>query len=93
MAFIIAAILVLAPFVVLILAGDPLDRPGPKPPDDPPAFTVSGAGQARCGAEGLLVRRLVAGELDRAAYREAMADLAVRDARSRPLRVPGDPTG
>ncbi|GAA0899941.1 hypothetical protein GCM10009557_76060 [Virgisporangium ochraceum] len=93
MAFILAAILVLAPFVVLMLAGNPLDRFGPKPADDPPALVLSSAEQARCEVEGLLVRRLVAGDLDRAARARAMADLVVRDARSRPLRVPGDPTG
>lgn len=97
MAFLFAAILVLAPFLVLILAGDPLDRldgaADRKAAGDPPVLTLSTAEQARCEVEGLLARRLMAGELDRAAYHEAMTGLAVRDERSRPLRVPGDPAG
>jgi hypothetical protein len=48
---------------------------------------------ARCEVEGLLARRLMAGEIDRATYHDAMAELAVRDAQSQPLRVPGDPRG
>ena len=93
MAFLFAAILVLAPFVVLILAGEPADRLDRTAPVDPPALTLSSAEQARCEVEGLLARRLITGELDRAAYQEAMAELAVRDARGRPLYVPGGPTG
>jgi hypothetical protein len=108
MAFILAAFLVLAPFAVLFLVGDPpawasrrirslADAQVP-PPDDPPAadppvlaFTADET--ARCEMEGLLARRLVAGEIDRAAYHDGMAELAARDARGRPLHVPGDPAG
>ena len=85
MAFLLAAILVLAPFLVLYLVED---RPGRHPPAGAPT-----AGEAaRREVEGLLVRRLLAGEVDRVAYHAAMAELAVRDARSRPLHVPGAPT-
>lgn len=90
MAFLVAAILVLAPFVVLILAGDPIDRPD-RTTDPEPAAPLTADEQARCEVEGLLARRLVAGEVGRAVYHEAMAELAERDARSRPLRVPAEP--
>jgi hypothetical protein len=107
MEFLLAAILVFAPFVVLMLAGEAPDRLGgtagrkpaaPAPPvgaqrDDPPVLALTTDEQARCEVEGLLARQLLAGEIDRGAYQDAMAELAVRDARGRPLRVPGDPTG
>src|SRR5687768_16685113 len=103
MAFILAAILVLAPFAVLFIAGDPpawatrrardLAAARVPPVVDPPVIALSAEETARCEVEGLLARQLMAGELDRAAYHDAMAELAVRDAQSRPLRIPGDPPG
>lgn len=44
-------------------------------------------------AESRLARQRLAGEIDRAAYRDAMADLAARDAHSGPLRMPGGSAG
>jgi hypothetical protein len=84
MAFLLAAVLVLGPFLVLYLIGD-------RPTRHPPPAGSTAAEAARCEVEGLLARRLMAGEVDRVAYRAAMAELAVRDARSRPLHVPGGP--
>jgi hypothetical protein len=92
MAFLLAAILVLAPFVVLFLAGDPPAGLRLRA-RSAAAVGPTAAEAARCEVEGLLARRLLAGEIDRAAYHDAMAELAVRDARARPLHVPGDPPG
>jgi hypothetical protein len=109
MAFILAALLVLAPFAVLFIVDDapawasrrarslagtqtPPGSVGP-PPADPPVLALTTEEAARCEMEGLLARRLIAGEIGRIAYHDAMAELAVRDARSRPLRVPGGSTG
>jgi hypothetical protein len=98
MAFLLAAILVLAPFVVLYLAGDPpawaLQQhrsPGNTRCDDPPVVPLTADEAARCEVESLLAQRLMKGEIGRVAYHDAMAELALRDARSRPLLVPGDP--
>jgi hypothetical protein len=103
MAFILAAILVLAPFFVLLIAGNPpawatrrardLAAARVPPVVDPPVIALTAEETARCEVEGLLARRLMAGEIDRTTYRDGMAELAVRDARSRPLRVPGDSPG
>ena len=103
MAFILAALLLLAPFVVLFLVDDPpawalrrvrkLAATRVPPAVDPPVIAMTAEETARCEMEGLLARRLTAGEVDRTVYHDAMAELAVRDARSRPLRIPGDPTG
>ena len=41
-----------------------------------------------CAAESCLVTALIAGALDRAQYRERMADLAAADAAIRPVRLP-----
>lgn len=107
MAFILAAVLVLAPFLLLYLAGEaparkrrtaghpaaakrPRPVPAPVLRDDPPDVVLTTDEAARCEVESLLVRQRLAGEIDRGAYREAMAELAVRDARHRPLRIPGD---
>jgi hypothetical protein len=111
MAFILAVILVLAPFVVLYIAGDPPARASRRTRDlaaaqtpylaaaqvppavDLPVIAATPEEAARCEIEGLLARRLITGEIDRDAYHDAMAELAVRDAGSRPLHVPGDSTG
>ena len=102
MAFILAAVLVLAPFAVLYIVGDAPAwatrkarslAEAPRPAEAPPVVALTAEETARCELEGLLARRLIAGEIDRAAYHDAMAELAVRDARSRPLHVPGDSCG
>jgi hypothetical protein len=100
MAFILAAVLVLAPFAVLYLVGDAPEWATRKarslaeaPPLAAPVIALTTEETARCEAEGLLARRLVAGEIDRTAYHDAMAELAASDARSRPLHVPGDSSG
>ena len=41
--------------------------------------------------EGRLVAALIAGDLDRARYRERMAELAARDAAIRPVPMPPEP--
>jgi hypothetical protein len=65
----------------------------PAAPADSPVLTLTAGDTAGCEAEGRLARRLMAGRIDRAAYRRAMTELADHDARSRPLRVPEDRAG
>src|SRR5688572_5261477 len=45
----------------------------------------------QCAAESRLVAALFAGKLDRAEYRERMAELAASDAAIRPVRLPPMP--
>jgi hypothetical protein len=83
MAFILAAVLVLAPFAVLFIIGDaPAWAARKALPQVPPVVALTAEETAGCEQEGRLARRLIAGEIDRAAYHDAMAELAVRDARA-----------
>lgn len=89
MAVLMALIAMAAPLAVLYLvAGPPVGREA-----DPLDITLTAGDPAACQAEDALLRRLLAGEVDRGTYRAELARLAARDTDARPLHQPGDRPG
>jgi hypothetical protein len=89
-------VVMLIPYVVLFLIDGLHNRPARDPSATSGAdtmFTPTAEGAKRCKAESRLVGRLLGGEIDSAAYRDALAVLAAQDARSHPIRVPETPPG
>lgn len=90
MAFLIAALLALGPFLLLCFADTIDDR---RRSGRARRAGATAAGEAACAAEGRLAQRLMSGGIDPAGYRRAMTELAIDEARNRPLCVPGDAAG